>query len=498
MDARYDPARAYQDDPAPPSGGRPVTADEKRWIDLLFSWCVYPFDPGNWFAQNLRDAVLAALRGDQATAEDRYARADEAHRLYIGYGAHYTGNLLGLARRIIDTRELPFEVEGWDCPEDQGPPGPILRPVKPEREMTAAQADTLAAFASSVSQIPIEEYAATRAAELAEVRAQLEAGTFPLSDAPELAAEALAAHAELDEEEAAQVAELEAKRAEVAGAQLRRDAAAARVAELQKAAAPNGLGGISDEFKRFRKRVSGALKRAPGDVIDPVKRAASELSHSILPSAVREFGYQMEQEASRLGRRVTAETIRAMGTITEQAPWIKAAAGLAGLLIPGIGMLVYLLALGALGGVEVAWAYRQKIEIKEQIRMALNALNADLYNLIEEAKALEALAAELEAQRLAFLEVVTEKREARIDIAGRIFEEQAGRERKALMLAAGAAGAGILLSKRPIVAAIPVVAFLGWAWRERTRGPLVTYRACLEAGYDEESCRAGWLAERGA
>lgn len=473
--------------------GAPLKDEDEEWINLIFSWCGWPYDPGQWFAAGLRGAVKARLMGWHQFAWSEYHRTATSFQ-FIGFGHHYITSLRGIALKILQTGELPFEIISWDCESDQGPPVPIVRPLPAGKDVSADQADAIAELVKDVAKAPPPAYLESRKPEIAAVKGMIARGELKLSEAPELAQTAVIRKRELKAAEEMGALEMETLENKVATRELERDQAVADF--LAAGGKPEQLSGILSKVKKEWKRIRKKVKRVASSVATPLARIRSEISYAVLPKAVRQFGYQVEKEASRLGRRVNKEIIRGMEQIATQAPWLKIVATVLGFLIPVFGPLIHLLTIAGVATVEIAWVIRQKQKLDESLSAARKLLNQQLQALDAQIVEIQRLTAELQAQRLLLVDLGLKAQNRRLTIAASVLTEQEQRKKRALLLATGATAAGLILSRNPIFALAPVAGYLLWARKESKRGPLASYDACVVEGGVPEDCRDDWMLEQ--
>lgn len=482
----------------------PVPEVYRNWLhEAVFNFENLGWAPGQSITENLTEAVMKACAGDLLAAELAFMRASAA-RAYTG-GAHdpYILELLGIARRMMNERRIPETLEKTVSEHD-------LRrePQRRPEPTTAAQRAAIEDLARELSQMSPAEYAESRAAELAAVKAQLLAGNLPLSDAPEAAASAVRARGELAEAEQAAAVEVAGLTAERDEARARRDALAAQLppeeaaaakaranarlssksARFDKSAAPErgapeagkGLAGIRDTWRRVRNQV----KASWDDIVDPVAALAQTISHHLLPSEARELGRRLDRERKRLGHRLDQDLQRAVEDIATYAPWIYAVAPFLGW-IPVIGQLLTLFVIFTVATVEVAYAAKMKHELDQALRRARAALRDELAALVEEIKELERRIAELQAARQGAVEAGGAARAARVDVLGDVDLVLRRRQKLLVIGTASAAGSGIVAAElappkaRTTIAALTGLLIVGFAtWNElRTRAELDAAKA---------------------
>jgi hypothetical protein len=466
-----------------------ISAEDEDWANELFSWCDgHP--SGSWFALGLRMAVLWRLAYEidpNLTPQyETWFRWANTHTPYIGYGAHYVASLNNEARAVLANGNLPFEVTGWDCESNQGPPYLILRPQLPGEKVTAEQTEAIKGMYKRVTQLDPQVYLADRADEIAMVKSQLKAGTLKMSKGPELAVQAQA-EAEAYENEADQ-AEIENEKMEAqkAAAQAEYDGAAREY--IAAGGSPGQLGSFSSSFRRIRNQA----KRVVRSVVTPAIRLRNEISHSILPSAVREFGRDIDQETRRLGRRIDDQLMRSMKETMEVAPWIKLVMPFIGF-IPIIGWVALLVLSPALAIVEITWAAKQRRELDKQIKRSKAALLVQIAGIEAATAEMRLATAELRRQREQLAALAKAEQERRLEFAEG-FMNQAAKNNAIAMTAAGIVTAGTFYySKNKLIALAPLAIYAGWAYYQKKQGPMSPYWECiaLEGGVDE--CRDVWL-----
>ena len=389
-----------------------------------------------------------------------------------------------------ETGKVPERGDYWNPAEARRQVEDRPPPLKP---FAAEEFDAIDRLLEAVTADSVEDWAASRAEAIEDVKLDLSEGKVPFGEPAELAEQALKEREEVKEARAAMEAEIRSLEGE-------RDDAAAKMATARKkaidagATAPQLGGSFSKSWKRFRRRVSAQDTRS----LDPVKKLRDEVSSTLLPKAVRDFGKSAEAEIGRLGRRINKEALRAVENVAEKAPWIRGASALLAIVLPPLAVVHYIVVAGV-AAVEVTHAYRQKREIDHQLRKLKNALLIQIAELLAEAERYEKLAAELEEQRRMLEELARQERARRLAVAGSLFDEEAERQKQSLVVggAAVAAAAGALvLTKRPLIAAIPVAAFVAWAVNSARTSPLKPYRDCVKAGAAEEACRERWIQDR--
>lgn len=380
-----------------------LPALDRAWIEELFTWKSRPFPPGEWLVFHLRNAARLALAGDVLGAR---AALDQARTVppFIGFAYGHVATMIDTAASIVTAGALPDRV--------YAPPDEVsewsewkYRPLPESEQVTADKADAVTRLVATLQaeQSP-EDYAASREAALAVVRADIASGKLQLSKAPELAMQAESARA--------QVLALEAeRRAELEDLAQQRDQAEARVAVLRGNARPQ-VDGLGSEIKRAAKKLERELRRA----VDPIRDLRDQLSEALLPGLVREFGRDIENEVHRLGARVNAELRRAVAGLAQYGSFLQVAGLVLGLVIPGVGQLIDIVIAAALAGVEIAHAQYQSNEIEAKFRQMRAVLTADIARLMAEAAELEAQAAELEGARLEQLRLAEEERARRQEI----------------------------------------------------------------------------------
>lgn len=479
-----------------------IPEEDEDWVNLLFSWCAWPYDPGHRFALNLREAVLWRLAYERTEDgsiksmlkpswgvprwETFYSQASGSN---FGFAYLYVDSLLKIARDILDSGQLPFSVSSWDCETDEGPPVEIMRPLQPGEAVTPAQLEDVKSFVVGLTSIgSTQDYASSRAAEIASVKRDIEAGAVKLGDTPELMTQAIDSQRELEQAQVDAQKELEALEAKKAAAIADRDAAA-----QEYLAAGGSPANIGSWLSKTVKKVRSQVKRSWGDVVDEATRARNNLSHSLLPSVVKDFGRSVDSEARRLGRRIDDQFQRAIRDVAEVAPWIQALGPLLGF-IPIVGELLWIITAGALAAVEITYTLKMKAELDHQLRLSRELLNQQIQAIYEQAERLRAEAEQLRQTRALIGELSKKEQERRLSFAAGFLADDAKRHGYALVGAAGAALAGVTLSRRWWVASLPVLAYLAWAFWARKNGPLAPYQACLELPTaTPEECRDAWL-----
>ncbi len=476
-----------------------VNEEDENWINQLFSWCDgHPH--GSIYALYLRQAVLLRLvydlrpdlqpiikpAGSAPLWEVFAARAGQNYQ-FIGYGAHYLQFMADTAWEVFRTGELPFEVMGWDCEGDQGPPFLIIPPQKPGEKVTPDQAKAVQDLWDRVSQIDPAIYAEDRADEIAKAKADQDAGLIPTSQGPELAVEAQKAIEDYEraaDEGEAEILELEAARDLVRAEydEAARDfiAAGGRKEQLS--------GSFSKSWKRIRKNVKRVIK----DVITPAIRIRNEISHSILPKFVREIGRDIDQETRRLGRRIDDNLMRAVKETAQIAPFLRVLMPILGY-IPVVGWLALLIVAPTLAIVEITWAAKQKRELDKRIDRAKAALYAEIAAMEEQTLHLRDRTAALKAQREQLAELARAEELRRMVFAKGFIEQQQKNDMTALAIASAATVGTLFVSRNKLYALAPLAAYAGWAYYQKKRGPMAPFWECIALEGGEAECREVWL-----
>lgn len=430
-----------------------LTPEDQGFLEAFYRWSSSS-DPSNRFGMAWsRLALIAAraiLAGDTATLNKAQAWMRDFEAAGAQGAALRTGGKFGAGTDAI--RAELAQLQG-----SKAIPALVTRPLYYEggeeplilqRTVPPAKASAMGALMGMVAKIPAEDYIETRRAELAEAAAKVDRGDVNSNDAPELAAQALEVHAEIDQQLLAAEREVDQLLAQAELAENRIAAAKAEIAGSQEAPSADGLGlGLS-----LKSVLKGITRTWKDEVVDRVQRIRDDLAQRLLPAGVREFGRQIDRERKRFGRRVDAEVMREIASVAQYAPWIKALSGL--LMFTPLGFIGYILLVGAISGVELTYAYRVKREIDGKLRELMRQVRAEVARLQAEAAKLEADVARLRALRAEMSKAFAQLRSEELaDVSNRVLGISSAATTYSAIAAAGGLIAGVgawrALTRRP-------------------------------------------------
>ncbi|MDP3940000.1 MAG: hypothetical protein Q8R92_17925 [Deltaproteobacteria bacterium] len=304
------------------------------------------------------------------------------------------------------------------------------------RQPMAPQAMVVEDAIAQITTTHPEEWADTRSA-------YLPAEPIPAEAAPALAEE-LSGILAVDELATAEE-EDEAQRlaAELSSAMDRRDALADELASIRAGtqrlgALGIGIKSVARGVSRTVKSVSAEVSRATQPVVDVARQTRDSAARRFLPSDVRDFGRQVEDETRRAGRTFDRQLRRSVEDVAVRyGPWLRIAAFL---VMPWTvyGMSLGLATILAVLSAEVSYNYHQTQEARRAAQGYLRALQLEVDAMNAEADQLQA---DLDALRATLALAISQRPE----LAAQLEEEteadlmESAERRKRIMLYGGAA-----------------------------------------------------------